>query len=106
MALTLQRKLELAGDLSKVQPLLQRLHVLRKPKPKQRHLVRNVILVSTAIGVSAVVLGAVLRRRDSQNGTVDGDGGYVQADPSTHDDPDLESGFDAVARQPTTASSG
>jgi len=32
MALTLQRKLELAGDVSRVQPLLQRLHIVEKPK--------------------------------------------------------------------------
>ena len=41
MALTLQRKLELAGDLSKVQPLLRRLHVLREPEPKKRRKPRS-----------------------------------------------------------------
>ena len=34
VALTLQRKLELAGDLAKVQPLLQRLHLMEKPKKR------------------------------------------------------------------------
>ena len=43
MALTLQRKLELAGALSKVQPQLQRLHLL--PEPKKRHRKRNAILI-------------------------------------------------------------
>ena len=57
MALSLQRKLELAGELSKVQPPLQRLHLLEKPK--RRHRVRNVILVSSAIGAGAVFLVAV-----------------------------------------------
>ena len=60
MALTLQRKLELAGDLAKVQPLLQRLHLVEKPR-KRRH-VRNVILVSSAVGVGAVVLISMRRR--------------------------------------------
>ena len=57
MALTLQRKLELAGDLSRVQPLLRRLHVVEKPK--QRHHVRNVILASSVIaaGVAVLVVG-------------------------------------------------
>jgi len=60
MALSLQKKLELAGDLAKVQPLLQRLHLLEKPK--KRHRVRNVILVSGAIG-AVVLLVAVARGR-------------------------------------------
>ena len=60
MALSLQKKLELAGDLAKVQPLLQRLHLVEKPK--QRHRVRNVILVSSAIS-AVVILVAVARGR-------------------------------------------
>ena len=57
MALSLQKKLELAGDLAKVQPLLQRLHLVEKPK--QRHRLRNVILVGALIGaVAAVALAA------------------------------------------------
>ena len=42
MALTLQKKLELAGALSKVQPQLQRLHLL--PEPKKSHRKRNILL--------------------------------------------------------------
>jgi hypothetical protein len=60
MALSLQKKLELAGDLAKVQPLLQRLHLVEKPK--QRHRVRKVILVSSAIS-AVVILVAVARGR-------------------------------------------
>ena len=61
MALTLQRKLELAGALSKVQPQLQRLHLL--PEPKKRHRKRNAILIGSAIALAAVVAAGVLRRR-------------------------------------------
>ena len=60
MALTLQKKLELAGDLAKVQPLLQRLHVVEKPK--KRFGGRNVILVMSAIGAVALALAAVAIR--------------------------------------------
>ena len=52
-----------AGDLAKVQPLLQRLHLLEKPK--KRFGGRNVILVSSVLGAVALALAAVavLRRR-------------------------------------------
>jgi hypothetical protein len=73
MALTLQRKLELAGDLSKVQPLLQKLHILEKPKKRNR--VRNLILVSSAIGAGTVAVVVVHRRRGHHHGAVDGNGG-------------------------------
>ena len=106
MALTLQRKLELAGDLSKVQPLLQRLHVLEKPKPKKRHLVRNVLLVSTAIAAGAVVLAVVFRRRGCQNSALADNGDYAQRDSPTPDTPDTETGFDAGVPPATTASPG
>ena len=95
MALTLQRQLELAGDLSKVQPLLQRLHVV---KPKKRHLVRNVILASSAIGAGAVVLAVAFRRRGRHNSAVAGNGGYAQTRSPTHDTPDKELVSDAAAR--------
>ena len=85
MALTLQRKLELAGDLAKAQPLLQRLHIL--VKPKKRHRVRNVILVTSAIGAGAVVVVAVCRRRCCHNGYVAGNGGYEQASSPTEETP-------------------
>jgi hypothetical protein len=61
MALTLQRKLELAGALSKVQPQLQRLHLL--PEPKKRHRKRNAILIGSAIALAAVVAAGAVRRR-------------------------------------------
>jgi hypothetical protein len=96
MALTLQRKLELAGDLSKVQPLLQRLHIVEKPK--KRHRVRNVILVSTAIGAGAVVLAVVCRCRGCRNGAVADDGGPSETGSPTQDTPDTGSVLDAAAR--------
>ena len=77
MALTLQRTLELAGDLSKVQPLLQRLHILEKPK--KRHRARNMILVSCAIGAGAVIAVVVRRRQGRCDGAVFGNGGSGQA---------------------------
>lgn len=73
MALTVQRKLELAGDLARVQPLLQRLHLVEKPK--KRFGGRNVILVSGVIAAVALALVAVamrLRLR-RQNGAVAGE---------------------------------
>ena len=74
MALTLQRKLELAGALSKVQPQLQRLHLL--PEPKKRHRKRNAILIVSAIALAAVVAAGVLRRRGgSDDGLPEMDGG-------------------------------
>ena len=60
MALTVQKKLELAGDLAKVQPLLQRLHLVEKPK--KRFGGRNVVLVISAIGAVALALAAVAMR--------------------------------------------
>jgi len=85
MALTLQRKLELAGDLAKLQPLLQRLHILEKSK--QRHRVRNVILVTSAIGAGAVVAVAVCRRRCCFSGDVAGNGEHEQASSRTEEAP-------------------
>ena len=78
-ALTLQRKLELAGDLAKVQPALRRLHIVKKPK---KHGVRNVVLVSSVI--VAVALVAVLVRRGRRNDTI-ADDGDVQVDSPTNE---------------------
>ncbi len=61
MSLTLQRKLELAGALSKVQPELQRLHLLRKPKKRRR--LRTVVIAASAIAAGTAVAVVVLRRR-------------------------------------------
>lgn len=64
MALTVQRKLELAGDLAKVQPLLQRLHLVEPPK--KRFAVRNIVLVSSVIAgvvLALALAGVAVRRR-------------------------------------------
>ena len=60
MAITLQRKLELAGALSKVQPELRRLHLV---PPKKRHRLRNAILLVSVVLAVGAVSAAVLRRR-------------------------------------------
>lgn len=78
MALTLQRKLELAGDLAKVQPLLQRLRIVEKPK--ERHGVRNVILASSVIGAVVLAAVAVLRRRARLDAASADEGDYPRAD--------------------------
>ena len=88
MALTLQRKLELAGDLAKVQPMLQRLHLVEKPK--KRHHVRNVILVTSAIGAGAVVVVAVCRHRCCCNGDVARNEGFEQAGSPAEETPPPE----------------
>jgi hypothetical protein len=72
MALSLQRKLELAGDLAKVQPLLQRLHLVEKPR--QRHRLRNVILVGALIAAVAAVALALSNRCSRPDGSAVGDG--------------------------------
>jgi hypothetical protein len=77
MALTLQRTLELGGALSKVQPQLQRLHIVKKPK--KRHLLRNVALVGSTLAVGAVVAVVVLRGRSCRTKAVAGDGQGTQA---------------------------
>ena len=62
MALTVQKKLELAGDLAKVQPLLQRLHLVEQPK--KRFGGRGIILVVSVISaIGAVTAVALLWRR-------------------------------------------
>ena len=84
MAFTLQRKLELAGDLAKVQPLLHRLHILEKPK--KRHYLRNVVIVCSAIGAGAVVAIMARRRRGDHNAIVGGSG-FTQDSPEVPDIP-------------------
>lgn len=87
MPLTLQRKLELAGDLAKVQPLLQRLHLMEQPK--KRHRLRKAILVGSAIGVAAVFAIAVATRSRCRrpDGAEVGAGGYEQDTASTGETP-------------------
>jgi hypothetical protein len=85
LALTLQRKLELAGDLAKVQPLLQRLHLVEKPK---KHFGgRSVILVSSVIGAVTLALAAVAVRRRLRrlDGAVAGDRDDPRADSPNED---------------------
>ncbi len=88
MAITLQRKLELAGALSKVQPQLQRLHLL--PKPTKRHRLRNVVLVGCAIAASAAVAVVVLRRRGGHNDGMAWNGEEAQESSPTQDTPENE----------------
>ena len=83
MALTVQWKLELAGDLAKVQPLLQRLHLVEKPK--KRFGGRNVVLVISAIGAVTVV--AVLWRRARLDVAVADESEEIGADFSIEDLP-------------------
>lgn len=81
----------MAGALSKVQPELQRLHLLRKPK--KRHRLRNVVLLGSAIAVGAAAAVVVLRRRGGQNdeaiawnGGESADGSPTQDAPYTEPD--------------------
>jgi hypothetical protein len=68
MALSLQQKLVLAGTLSKVQPQLQRLHLVEKPKPRRR--VRIAVLVGGMMAVGAVVAVVLFRRQGCGDGAV------------------------------------
>jgi hypothetical protein len=95
MALTLQKKLELAGALSKVQPQLQRLHIVEKPK--QRHVLRNVILIGSTIAVGAVVAVAVCRRRACCGGAVAGNAGDAKASSPEQGTPEAEPHWDGPA---------
>ena len=85
MAPTLQRKLELAGALSKVQPALRRLHLV---PPKKRHRLRNTFLLMSVGVAVAVVVAAALRRR----------GGGI--DPPPEPDGDAQIGFTEEAEPP------
>ncbi len=92
MAMSLQRKLELAGALSKVQPELQRLHLLRKPK--KRHRLRKAVLVGSVIAAAAAVAVVVLRLRGGHNDAMarntgdQTDGSPTQDAPNTEPDPE------------------
>jgi hypothetical protein len=78
MVLTLGRRLELVGALSKVQPQLQRLHIVEKPK--KRHLLRNVTVVGSTIAAGTIVAVAVFRRRGRRIGDV---AGRLASSPAT-----------------------
>ncbi len=84
MALSLQKKLELAGHLANVAPLLQRLHLVEQPK--QRHRLRNVILVGTLIVAAAAVV-AMSSRRCRPGEPAVGDGGAAGAGPAAEETP-------------------
>jgi hypothetical protein len=83
LALTIQKKLELAGDLAKVQPLLQRLHLVEKPK--KRFGGRTVILVSGVVGAIAIALAAVSVRRRRRLAVAVSDVSAAGVDSSTAD---------------------
>lgn len=95
MAFTLQRKLELAGILSQVQPQLQRLHIVEKPK--ERHLLRNVALVGSAIAAGAIVAVVVFRSRRCRDGAVAGAGADAQARSPEHETPHAEPDWEGPA---------
>jgi hypothetical protein len=78
VGLSLQRKLELAGELAKVQPLLLRLHLIEKPK--KRNPVRTLIVVGSVIALVAVVATVVFgRKRSRPSGPADLQG-FTQPD--------------------------
>jgi hypothetical protein len=79
MALSLQKKLELAGDLAKVQPLLLRLHLIEKPK--KRHRLRSLIVAGGVIALVTVVAGVVFGRKRCQTSTPDDLQGFAQTGP-------------------------
>jgi hypothetical protein len=83
-----QRTLELAGVLSKVQPQLQRLHLVETPK--KRHLVRNVVLVGSTIAAGAVIAGVVCGRRGCCSGVAVGNGADAQSSSPEQNAPDPE----------------
>jgi hypothetical protein len=88
VAISLQRKLELAGALSKVQPELQRLHLL--PEPKKRHRLRNAVLVGSAIAAGAAVAVVLLRRRGGHDEAMAWNGGEASDGSPTQDAPETE----------------
>ncbi len=104
MGLTLQRKLELAGDLARVQPFLQRLHLVEKPK--ERHPVRNAILVISAIVAVGAAVAVVLRRLDCQRSADTGSEESGQTDLPSESSPETQFDFEAAVREPTAGTSG
>ena len=79
MGLSLQRKLQLAGDLAKVQPMLVRLHLIEKPK--KRRPVRTLIAIGSVIALVTVVAAVVFgRKRCQPSGPADIQG-FAQSGP-------------------------
>ena len=96
MALTVQKKLELTGDLAKVQPLLQRLHLVEQPK--KRFGGRGIILVVSVIGaIGAVTAVAGFWRRGRVDAAIADDIDGLEADLPVEDSLPAEDAF------PTTA---
>jgi hypothetical protein len=79
MALKFRKWLELAWRLAKVESLLQRLHLVQRPK--QRFLLRNVVLAGSMFAGAAVGAGVVCGRRSRSRGgsTANGTGGSADA---------------------------
>lgn len=78
MGLSLQRKLELAGDLARVQLLLQRLHVIERPK--KRRPVRSLIVAGSIIALGTVVAAVVFGRKCCQTSTPADLRGFAHSD--------------------------
>ena len=66
MTRTFRRRLMLAWLLAKLVSQLEKLHLARKPK--QRHVVRNVVLAGSTLAVAVVVAGVVHSRRGRSRG--------------------------------------
>ena len=97
MAMTLQRKVELAAVSAMVQPLLERLHLVEKPK--ERRVLRDIALVGSGFVAGAVVAVAACRRGCC--GGVAGNAGDAQAGS-----PASSSGADPGLEGPATAADG
>jgi len=104
MGLTLKRKLEGAGDLARVQPFLQRLHLVEKPK--ERHPVRNAIVVISALVTIGAALAVAFRRAGCRRSADNGSEESGQTDLLTENIPDTQSDFAARVPEPTAGTSG
>lgn len=93
VGLSLQRKLELAGELAKVQPLLLRLHLIEKPK--KRRPVRRLILAGSVIAVGTVLAAAVFGRQRCRAGAPYEVKGFAQTGPLA-ETPETAAGLEAV----------
>jgi hypothetical protein len=94
--LSLQRKLELAGELAKVQPLLLRLHLIEKPR--KRRPVRSLIVAGSVIAFGAVLAAAVLGRRCCRTSAPGDIQGFAQTVPDA-EPPEAASGLETADQQ-------
>lgn len=93
MGLSLQRKLELAGDLAKVQPMLVRLRLIEKPK--KRRPVRSLVIAGSVIAVATIIAAVVFGRRRRCGTDAPGEvKGFAHTDP-TDETPETASGFES-----------